>query len=78
MSKEVVITTVSWCDYPGCRDIAEEETPEGQETQAVSFWFYVHGKGRKTNPIQVDLCEEHSEEQRALLVHMSKYHQREQ
>lgn len=78
MAKELFV--VSYCDYPGCKEafIKEHGVGIAQDTSAVSFWFYVHGKGRKTNPVIVDMCDSHAESQRELFVSLQKFNQKEQ
>jgi hypothetical protein len=67
----------SWCDYPGCREEHEDE-PRGQETVAVDYLFYVRGRGRKTQTVTVEMCEEHAEELAALHRHLVRFNQKEQ
>lgn len=75
MAKDVYI--VSFCDYPGCREEAVSTGYEGgQETSTATFWFYANGKGRKTNPITIDLCEDHTAELRGLFTAMQKFDQK--
>jgi hypothetical protein len=73
MAKEVYYR--AWCDYPGCRD-DHVHLINGQETQPVEVWVYTPGKGRKPNPIKVEMCEEHLAEMKALYAHLSKFNQR--
>jgi hypothetical protein len=70
--REVVVRT--WCDYPGCRD--NQNVAVEQETYTVEFWVYTTAKGRKTQPITVELCEEHRDDLRALYQHLKQYDQK--
>lgn len=74
--KKVITIVQSWCDYPGCAEKSEAVGEESQETATVEFWVYVTGKGRKTNPITVEMCDEHREEMKALFQSMQKYDQK--
>ena len=72
--KKVITIIETWCDAPGCAESVKEEG--GQETTTAEFWFYVPGKGRKPNPIRVELCDDHREEMRSLFLSMQKYDQK--
>lgn len=78
MAKELFV--VSYCDYPGCKEefIKEHGVGIAQETSTATFWFYANGKGRKTSPITIDLCEHHTAELRGLFTAMQKFDQKEQ
>lgn len=74
--QEVRIAT--YCDYPGCADQFKKDAdyPQaGQTTETVDFWFNVVGKGRKTQPIKVELCDIHKEGLRDVFLTMQKYDQ---
>jgi hypothetical protein len=75
--KKVVTTVETWCDYPGCADRAMESGEAMQETTTIEFWYYVPGKGRKPNPIRVEVCESHKTQLRDLFLVMQKYDQKE-
>lgn len=74
--KEVITMIRSWCDYPGCAQAARTEGRDTQDTASVEFWVYISGKGRKTSPITVELCEEHREHLKSVFQTMQKYDQR--
>jgi hypothetical protein len=74
--KQVITTIVAWCDYPGCAEMAEAAGASQQDTESVEFWVYVSGKGRKTNPIKVEMCEEHRTELKTLFSSMQKFDQK--
>lgn len=74
--KKVITIIQAWCDYPGCAEKAEAVGQESQETATVEFCFYVNGRGRKTAPITVELCDEHREELKALYQSMQKFDQK--
>lgn len=74
--KKVVTVVQSWCDYPDCASDESERSPDGQDTSTVEFWVYVNGKGRKTLPITIELCETHRDELRAVYQWMQKFDQK--
>lgn len=76
--KKVITIVQAWCDYPGCAEKSEAVGEESQDTATVEFCFYVKGRGRKTQPITVELCEEHREEMRALYTAMQKFDQKDE
>ena len=73
MSKQVTVFTA--CDYPGCSTTTEGDQIEiGQihSVAPVEFLVYSRGRGRRVNPIIIDLCEEHSGELKELYRVLSK------
>lgn len=74
--KEVITIVKTWCDHPACV-ATRQPGDEAQETQSCEVWFYVSGKGRKTNPIKVELCAQHIQEMRATFTAMQKFDQKE-
>lgn len=74
MAKEVMV--VSWCDYPDCADAHRESSPQGQDTTNVQVWLYVPGKGRKPRPIQIEVCEDHLAEMKALYAALTRFDQK--
>ena len=76
--KEVLTIVQSWCDHPECvEERAGSESVDPQETTTVEVWFYAHAKGRKTNPVPVDLCVNHLAELRDLYAALRKFDQKE-
>jgi hypothetical protein len=69
------IKVVHWCDYPECSEAAKE-FPMGQVTRDIEFWVYTPGKGRKPNPIRVEVCESHEAELKNLYYAMQKADQK--
>lgn len=55
--QEIIVLT--FCDWPGCKDTHHAQYEGGQEVTQVDYWVYVAGRGRKTNKIRVELCDEH-------------------
>jgi hypothetical protein len=74
--KQVMTVVTSWCDYPGCADEAAKAGETTQETISVQFLFYTSGRGRKTNPINVEMCKDHADAMRLLYQSMQKYDQK--
>lgn len=72
--KKIVTVVQSWCDYPDC---AAEVDPAPQETETVEFWFYVPGRGRKPNPVRVEMCAEHVEEMKNFMALLRRADQKE-
>ena len=72
--KKIVTIVQSWCDYPGCAD--ESTSTGGQETSTTQFWVYVMAKGRKTQPITVELCDKHRDELKHVFQSMQKFDQK--
>ena len=69
------IKVVHWCDYPGCAESASE-SPMGQVTRDIEFWVYTPGKGRKSSPIRVEVCDNHEAELKNLYHAMQKADQK--
>lgn len=69
--KRIVTVVETTCDHPAC-------TEEGsQPTSSVQFWVYVTAKGRRTNPITIELCDAHRDEVKGLFQFMQKFDQKE-
>lgn len=73
--KEVITITKTWCDHPACV-ATRQPGDDSQETQSAEVWFYVSGKGRKTNSIKVELCAQHVQEMRSLFNSLQKFDQK--
>jgi hypothetical protein len=71
------IIVVTYCDYPGCANEFKEREQTaisyGQETVRTTVWVYVHAKGRKTEPVEVLLCDKHVNELRGIFQALQKY-----
>lgn len=74
--KMLVTTVSSWCDHPECVAERLESDPPSQETFEIDFWVYTVGRGRKTSPIRVEVCEEHLEQMKSLYQEMKKFDQK--
>lgn len=72
------VTVVTYCDWPDCAETFKREagpSTSGQETTTVDMWFNAIGKGRKTQPIKVELCDIHKNLMRDVFIAMQKYDQ---
>lgn len=70
------VRIITWCDYPGCAEAHKEDgAVDGQDTHTVEYWVYSSGKGRKTNPIKVELCDLHREYLKTIFTEMQKHDQ---
>lgn len=67
------VRVLTFCDYPECGSF--EDHPEGQDTITIQFWVYQNARGRKTEPIQVEVCEKHRDELRNIYATMQRYDQ---
>ena len=65
------IVVVRWCDWPDCE--GRGQSPGGQTTREIEFWVYTPGRGRKSRPIRVEVCEEHEARLKSLYSAMAKY-----
>ena len=72
------IQVITFCDYPDCAEGAREETPQGQDTTGVDFWFNARGRGRRTQAILVELCADHLVEMRDLYNALARFNQKEE
>lgn len=66
------IRVITFCDYPGCADASREENPNGQSVQIVDFLVNTNQRGRKSRPIQIELCENHTAELKIFFTKMQK------
>lgn len=74
------VRVVTFCDYPECAADYKNFNPEsevalGQATTTVEYWVYASGRGRKTQPIKIELCDAHKEMLREVYTHAQRYDQ---
>jgi len=72
--QKIIVHTL--CDHPVCQEkFTFEDTPEGQQTRPLMFWAYTPGRGRKSQVIRVEVCEQHERELKDLYQAMAKFDQ---
>ena len=75
--QEVVVKT--YCDYPDCADAWKSESTDGasQKTTRTTVLVYTNGKGRKPEPIEVLLCDDHLAQMKTIFQALQKHDMRE-
>jgi hypothetical protein len=69
------VYVVKRCDHPQCGTSFDIPEGESQEVTPVEFWVYSSGRGRKTQPIKIELCSECMEELKDLYTAMQRFDQ---
>ena len=74
MAKQIRITTE--CDWEDC-GVSDADLLEGEsgEIRPVDFLVYVRGRGRKSQPITIDLCPLHVVQMKNIYQALSKFDQ---
>lgn len=69
--QEVVVKT--YCDYPDCANDHKAHSTTDQKTTRTTFLVYTNGKGRKPDPVEVLLCDDHLAELKTLFQWLQRY-----
>ena len=73
--QEVVVKT--YCDYPDCAESHKRDFVSDQKTTRTTILVYTNGKGRKPEPIEILLCDDHLAQMKTIFQLLQKHDMRE-